>query len=111
YFGEFKMWAGGMFIKEPRSSQLNEAKANPPKCKEGIGGPGQSHEKFTGDYRVCSVVQDKGVANNLFQMETHFFMEEKSCRCPWVSTRWFVSKAWWIREWIGIDDINWWTFC
>src|SRR5262249_26935765 len=28
-----------------------------------VAKPGQSHEKFTGDYRVCSVVQDKGVAN------------------------------------------------
>jgi len=28
--------------------------------------PGQSHEKFTGDYRSCSVAEGKGVANNSF---------------------------------------------
>jgi predicted transposase YbfD/YdcC len=36
--------------------------------------PGQSHEKFTEDYRVCSVVQGKGVANNLFRMDGNPFL-------------------------------------
>jgi hypothetical protein len=40
---------------------------------------GQSHEKFTEDYRSCSLGQGKRVANNSFPDGTnHFFRTEEN---------------------------------